>query len=157
MNKIALYVGLGVAGLAVVVGASMLATYLVVSRVQPAASSAPYQGGSVPAAVDLADGKSKIVVVGQFTTNLADQDRPRYISVTFQIVVRDEAVAKQLEANLPVVRDSVLGILNKKKSQEVTGETGANSLKNDVQEAINKLMGGPYVQKVLMTDFVVQY
>jgi flagellar FliL protein len=153
VNKLPKYIAAGAAALLMVVGISGGAAYLVMKSVQPAKAEA---ATASPATLNLAQG-GKVITLKPFVTNLADADRPRYINVTFELVALSDKEAQTLQQNLPVLRDSIVAILNTKKSMEVTGEAGANKLKSDIQEKLNGLLGGRYVQRVLMTDFTVQF
>jgi flagellar FliL protein len=144
-----LYVVAGLAALVVVTGAGGLTAYLVISKVAPAGAEARPAAGEVDAA--------HTVALKPFTTNLADTDRPRYISVTFELGARDEKDVERLNAQVPAIRDLILQILNSKRSMEVTGDSGANKLKSEVQEKLNAAFGGQLVQKVWISDLVVQF
>jgi flagellar FliL protein len=155
VNKLPTYIAAGAAALLMVVGISGGAAYLVMKSVQPAKAEAA-TASPATATINLAQG-GKVITLKPFVTNLADADRPRYINVTFELVALSDKEAQTLQQNLPVLRDSIVGILNTKKSMEVSGEAGANKLKSDIQEKLNGLLGGRYVQRVLMTDFTVQF
>lgn len=150
MKNWVLYVVAGIAALVVVTGVGGLTAYLVISKMAPTAAAAQ------PAVAAEAGGEFT-VALKPFTTNLGDTDRPRYISVTFELGARDEKAVEALNAKVPAIRDQILQILNSKKSMEVTGESGANKLKNEVQEKLNAALGGSLVQKVWISDLVVQF
>lgn len=95
------------------------------------------------------------VKLTEFVTNLAEQRQ--YIKVTMELVLSTDKQKEHVEKNLPRVRDAVVQVLNAKSSMEVTGSEGANKLKADVKETINKLLGGAPVHEVLITDIVVQF
>lgn len=156
VNKLPMYIAAGAAALLLVVGISGGAAYLVMRTIEPGTALAATRGTAAPAAINLAAG-GKVIALKPFMTNLADSDRPRYINVTFEMVAKSDKDAQILQQNLPVLRDSIVSILNTKKSLEVTGDAGANKLKSDIQEQLNGLLGGTYIQRVLMTDFTVQF
>jgi flagellar basal body-associated protein FliL len=146
-----LYVVAGLAALVVVTGVGGLTAYLVISKM------APVGAASHSAAATDATAVGNAVPLKPFTTNLGDTDRPRYISVTFELTARDQKDADYLNVRMAIIRDNILQILNSKKSIEVTGESGANKLKSEVQEKLNAALGGPFVQKVWISDLVVQF
>lgn len=148
MKKMMVYGLAAFAALVVVTLVGAGTTYLVVSQMAPATALAAGR-------VDIAKGSA--VTLKEFVTNLSDIERQRYIKVTFELVARDEKDAKRLEENVPLVRDLILSLLNSKRSSEVSGEAGAATLKAEIMERINTHLGGPFVQKVLITDFVVQF
>lgn len=137
----------GLLALATVVGVSFLTVKLVGGPV------ATTTAADTPAAhVEITE--ENTVVLSEFVTNLAD-DR-RYIKVSMTLVLTSDKLKVSVEENVPRIRDTVLQVLHAKKSVEVTGPTGANTLKTDVKEAINKLLGANPVHEVLVTDFAVQ-
>jgi flagellar basal body-associated protein FliL len=146
-----LYIVAGVAGLLVVTGVGGMTAYLVISKMAPVGESRPATH------VEVAPDEKNVVALKPFVTNLGDTDHPRYINVTFELVARDEKDAAVLGARIPLIRDQIIELLNSKKSMEVSGESGANKLKSEVQEKLNAALGGPYVQKVLISDRVVQF
>jgi flagellar FliL protein len=153
VNKLPKYIAAGAGALLLVVGISGGAAYLVMKSVQPGTAEAATVS---PSTINLAQG-GKVITLKPFVTNLADADRPRYINVTFELVAQSDKEAQTLQQNLPVLRDSIVAILNTKKSMEVTGDAGANKLKSEIQEKLNGLLGGRYIQRVLVTDSAVQF
>lgn len=152
MKRMLMFVGIGVAAIIVVVGISVGTVWLVKDRLLPAQPAAGAAGGP-----EVEVSEENLLPLKPFVTNLADTDRPKYISVTFELVVTKASYKESIEKNLPLVRDHVLAVLSSKKSQEVTGEAGANTLKNDVLARLNEKLGGKMIQKVLITDLVVQH
>lgn len=150
MKNWVLYVVAGLAALVVVTGVGGLTAYLVISKMAPTAAESR--------SVNTTEVSGEFAVaLKPFTTNLGDTDRPRYISVTFELGARDEKDLAVLNAHIPAIRDQILQILNSKKSMEVTGDSGANKLKNEVQEKLNAALGGAFIQKVWISDLVVQF
>lgn len=150
MKNLLLYVIAGIAALVVVTGVGGLTAYLVISKMAPA-------GGDLRPAVTATSSAEVAVALKPFTTNLGDTDRPRYISITFELGARDAKDVEVINGRIPAIRDLILQILNSKKSMEVSGDSAMNKLKNEVQERLNELLGAPLIQKVWISDHVVQY
>ncbi len=148
MRKAALYIVFGLLGLLAVSAVAGGTAYLVMQG--KLAAAAPERSTE-----DLTD--SVVIALEPFVTNLADEGRHRYINVTFELVVPSQREAEKVQANLPLIRDAILGILGRKDSKEVTGEIGSNTLKIEIQSKINSLLGDEYVKQVLITDFAVQF
>ncbi len=155
MKRILLFVGAGLAALIIVVGVGGGTAYLVLKGLGTPVAAPASEGG----AIDVELTKENVLPLKPFVTNLtSDQPgRPQYISVTFELVLRKAEEKTKVEENLPLIRDAIVSVLSTKKSQEVTGEAGANTLKNDVLARINKELGTKAIQKVLITDLAVQY
>jgi flagellar protein FliL len=155
VKNVTLYIVAGVVGLLLVVGISGGAAFLVMKTYRPGTTAASAPAAGAPSQVALDAGGGKVVGLKPFTTNLAD--RPALINVTFELVARNDKEAEKIQANLPLLRDTIVALLNTKKSMEVTGEAGANKLKSEIQVKANEVLGGQFVLKVLMTDSVVQF
>ncbi|HWI62405.1 MAG TPA: flagellar basal body-associated FliL family protein [Symbiobacteriaceae bacterium] len=143
-----LYIVGGLLALVAVVGISFLTAKLV------GGSQGTYAAAGGAPAPHVKISEKNTVKLAEFVTNLAD-DR-RYVKVTMELVLSSDKLKVDVDENVPRVRDTILQLLNAKKSMEVTGSEGANKLKADVKEAINKLLGGAPVHEVLITDIVVQ-
>lgn len=90
-----------------------------------------------------------------FTTNLADSDK-HFIQVTFVLLPKDEKTLEKLNAAKPVLRDAVLTILRTRTLEQVRGAEGKQNLVEAVQARLEELAGKGAVQRVLVTDLVVQ-
>jgi len=143
-----MYVVGGIVALAVVVGVSVLTVKLV------GGGEASVGAVGAPAAhVEITEANT--VALSEFVTNLADQRQ--YIKVTMQLVLAKEKDQERVNAAVPRIRDTVVQVLNTKKSMEVTGSDGANKLKADVLKVLNEQLGANTIHEVLITDIVVQY
>lgn len=146
------YIIIGVLAFVTVVGAGVGTVWFMLNRMT----------GPTPAAAQVVDSgildpKAKVIDIGEFITNLADKDGPAFIDVKFSVVVKDEKDAKLIDTNTTVIRDAVLTLLTATTSEQVTGPDGAATLKNSVQGKLNELLGGPIIQRILITNLVVQF
>lgn len=169
LKQIGLYAGIGLGALVIVMAVAGGTVYLYTTLNPPVAQTAATvatatatttAGGPVKGpALDFEITDKHVVALKPFVTNLADTDRPRYINVTFELLSKDPTTAEKVKANLPVVRDTIVSILNSKKALEVSGDAGANTLKDEILKRLNEALGNrnPLVAKVLITDLVVQY
>jgi flagellar protein FliL len=167
MRNVVMYIVVGVIALAVVVGAGGLTAYLVSDQrakaaAEAATAKAAASGGAggektAPGVSPLKVTPETTVELKPFTTNLADSGRTSYINVTFQLILTSNKEKKKIEEKLPLVRDTVLRVLNGKQSMEVTGKDGANKLKSDLLTEINAALGSTVVDAVLISDIVVQF
>lgn len=152
MKNLVLYIVAGVVALAVVVGTATLVARAVAGNAPGVNNTGGTEGQGN---ADMAKGKT--VALKPFVTNLADTDRPRYINITFELVLPDEEAVTAIQAYIPSIRDTILVILNSKKSLEVSGLEGANKLKSEVLTKVNDSVPGKKVMQVLITDSVVQF
>lgn len=155
MKKYLVYVAIGAAALLLVVGVAGGAAWLIAAKVAPAAMVSKAAGAAqAEAEVQVTAGTR--IELKEFVTNLADTDQKRYIKVQFELVGKDPKTTAALKDAVPVIRDTIVSVLNTKTAKEVQGVQGANTLKNDVLTKLNGVLTGKPIQKVLIIDFVVQ-
>lgn len=153
MKKILLYVGIGVAALILVVGVSGTMAVVLIKNMAPNAAGPAAAGRNESPGVTV--DKTSLVELKPFVTNLFD--KPRYISVSFTLVGKDAVATTLLKDNTPIVRDTIIAVLNSLTSTEVSDEAGSNSLKTEIINRLNTVMGSKVVDKVLITEKVIQH
>jgi flagellar FliL protein len=117
------------------------------ARHQPASAPAPVE--SEHAAVELEE----------FTVNLADTDRARYIKVTLALEVLDEKVAAEIEKKqMPRVRDAIIMTLSRQYFTVLNTADGKEALKRQLAQAVNDALpaGAGKVADILFTSLVMQ-
>ncbi len=79
------------------------------------------------------------VELDEFTVNLADSDRARYIKTSIALEVMDDKVAEQIEKgkNLPRVRDAVIMTLSRQYFRTLSTNDGKLALKRQLVKAVN--------------------
>ena len=100
-----------------------------------------------------------VVPMEPFLVNLADKEASRFLRVTLQLVVDDEAEAKEIEES-PVdqarARSTILELLATKESAHLVTPEGKTELKKEIAEHTSAVLKRE-VRDVLFTDFVVQF
>lgn len=104
----------------------------------------------------IATGKEQLVSLPTFIVNLADPLGRRYLKITLDVEVVDEASAKELTIKEPKVRDAVILLLSSKSYQDLATMESKILLKKEVAERLNQALGGPKVLRVYITEMVVQ-
>lgn len=97
-----------------------------------------------------------LIRLDTFIVNLADKDSSRYLRVTLELELMDEVTQAEIEKRMAPVRDAVLGILPTKKAQDIISAEGKKALKEELLEAINKVMTKGKVTNIYYTEFVIQ-
>jgi flagellar FliL protein len=95
----------------------------------------------------------------EFTVNLADTDRARYIKVKVALEVTDEKVAAEIEKkHLPRVRDAIIMTLSRQYFTVLTTADGKEALKRQLTKAVNEAIpaGSGKVVDILFTSLVMQ-
>jgi flagellar FliL protein len=134
---------------AVVLGGAGAGAYFFLSGGKEAAEAKPQVEPEVPAEI-------LNLELEPFLVNLADPGGSHYLKTTLTLELDDRGAADWINARLPRVRDRVLLLLSSKESAELLSAEGKFRLRDDVQRAINDMMGRTRVSAVYLTEFVVQ-
>lgn len=105
-----------------------------------------------------ASGKPGTVLnLNPFIVNLADASGKRYLKLSLAVDAKDEKLKTELEARMPVIRDSILLLLTSKTFADISPVAGKIRLRNEILKIINRsLAGSGTVHAVYFTEFVVQ-
>ena len=107
----------------------------------------------------VAESDRSIVELDEFTVNLADSDRPRYIKVTVALEVADARTAQQIKDKLlPRVRDAIIMTLSRQYFAELSTVSGKAALKEQLTTAVNDAIpsSAGKVLDILFTSLVMQ-
>jgi flagellar FliL protein len=91
-----------------------------------------------------------------FIVNLADTPDVRYLKLTLKLEVDSEAVAADLSARIPQIRDAILLLLSSKDVNAVRTTQGKFQLRDEITQRINGLLKKPGLRSAYFTEFVVQ-
>jgi flagellar FliL protein len=105
---------------------------------------------------EMAEGESSMVTLPTFLVNLADPLGRRYLKLTVDVEVKNEAAAEELRENEAKVRDAIILLLSSKSYSDLSTLEGKILLKKEIVERLNLLLGSPKVKRVYFTEMVVQ-
>jgi len=91
-----------------------------------------------------------------FIVNLNEVDASRYLKVAIELEVSNDETVKELGKRSPQVRDITVGVLSSKSFADIQGRDGKQRLKEELQTAINNVLGSGMVERIYFTQFVVQ-
>ncbi len=84
-------------------------------------------------------------------------DTPDYYQLTGEKQVEAQNIFQEsVKRQRPLIDDVILNVLTSKKFDEVFTVEGKEKLREEIREELNKAMLNRYVQRVMITDFVVQ-
>ena len=92
--------------------------------------------------------------------NLADSNVSRFLRVSLQLVVGDEAQAEKLKESkvaLMQARSAILELLTMQKSDTLVTAEGKAALRAAIVERVSEAVKPSEVVDVLFSDFVVQF
>lgn len=106
--------------------------------------------------------KEKIYIkvpYSEFLINLKSltQNDKSFLRIAFTFAVADEEKETILLEEEAKVRDTIIALLRKKTSESVFNEENSNlTIKQEVEEQVNQLLGDSVVEEVFITDMVMQ-
>ncbi len=95
-----------------------------------------------------------LVPIGEFMTNINDVAGTRYLKVEVTVESADEKAKEKIEAYMPVIRDSIQGILSAKTVADLDIRNRDN-LKMEIKDKINAKIGET-INNVYFTSFIMQ-
>ncbi|MBE1425158.1 flagellar FliL protein [Desulfomicrobium macestii] len=98
----------------------------------------------------------QLVTLDSFVVNLSDPMGRRYLKTTLDVEVANAAVAAELTAAMPKVKDTLLLLLSSKSFADISSMDKKIELKNDIVSRLNQIIGKNKVRNVYFTEFVVQ-
>ena len=93
-----------------------------------------------------------------FIVNLMDKSGlgKRYLKVDIMLEVANEVAKSMVETHKPQLRDAILLLLSSQSFNEINTVDGKLGLKQELLLRVNQVFGGPTVQRIYFTEFVVQ-
>ena len=84
-------------------------------------------------------------------------DNPDYYKLTDEKLVEAQAIFQEsVNRQRALIDDVIINVLTSKKFDDVFTVEGKEKLREEIREELNKAMLNRYVQRVMITDFVVQ-
>jgi len=93
------------------------------------------------------------VDIPELTTNLANDD---FIRISFKIQTDSKKAKKELDKRIFQVNNIIILELSEKKPEDIKGKDGQKKLEENVKVKINELMQDGTVEKVYITQFLLQ-
>ena len=116
----------------------------------PKAAEGGGHGGAAAGAV------SNIFPLEPFIVNIYDGQDLRYLKLKVELEMSGGAVKSELESKQAPIRDAVLVLLTTKTLRDIQDLQGKNQLREEILNALGKILTPGKVTRVYFTDFVVQ-
>jgi flagellar basal body-associated protein FliL len=111
--------------------------------------------------------------VGQRIVNLADPGGYRFLRIGLaleflpsspdyytltgsKLLEEEEKFRQEVERQRPIIDDVVINVLTGKRFEDVFSIDGKQQLREEMREQLNRNLRNRYVNRVLITDFVIQ-
>jgi flagellar protein FliL len=91
--------------------------------------------------------------------NFEDGSVVRFLQITMQIMAHDQKAIDSVQKNIPLIRNNLLLLMSNRNYQSLMSREGKEKLRQEALaeiRAVQKKEGGPDVDEVLFTSFVVQ-
>jgi flagellar basal body-associated protein FliL len=118
----------------------------------PVAAKGPEGGGSGKPSVYYAIDPPLVV-------NFEDGSAVRFLQITMEVMAHDEKAIESVQKNIPLIRNNLLLLMSNRNYQSMMSREGKEKLRQEALaevRAVQKKEGGPDVDDVLFTSFVVQ-
>ena len=99
---------------------------------------------------------SQTVSLPVFLVNLADPLGRRYLKLSMDVEVVDEAAKADVAKNEAKIKDALLLLLSSKTYQELSTLDAKIQLKQDIVQRLNLILGNGKVIQVYFTEMVIQ-
>jgi len=99
----------------------------------------------------------KMISMDQFTINLATpgSTNPKYVRVNIAIEVGNDEVEAEFTRRLPQVRNVIIDLFNSKRPTDLVSPEGRESLKEEIQNALNGFMVSGKIKGVFGSNFAL--
>jgi flagellar FliL protein len=98
----------------------------------------------------------QMVTLDPLVVNLADPMGRRYLKITLDVEVINEAAVADLGTAMPKVKDTLLLLLSSKSYEDIGSMDRKLELKNEIVDRLNLILGKGRVLNIYFTEFVVQ-
>ena len=91
--------------------------------------------------------------------NFEDGSAVRFLQITMEIMAHDQKAIDSVQKNIPMIRNNLLLLMSNRNYQSMMSREGKEKLRQEALteiRAVQKKTGGPDVDDLLFTSFVVQ-
>jgi|SRR5208283_1689643 len=100
--------------------------------------------------------ESAMFALDPFVVNLNDQSASKFLKVSMQLELSNQADLESVKAKTPQIRDVIINILTSKTADSLMSPEGKLQLKDEINMQINQILGNNTVKNVYLTEFVMQ-
>ena len=91
--------------------------------------------------------------------NFEDGSVVRFLQITMEVMAHDQKVIDSVQKNIPLIRNNLLLLMSNRNYQSMMSREGKEKLRQEALteiRAVQKKEGGPDIDDLLFTSFVVQ-
>ncbi|MGM0622621.1 MAG: flagellar basal body-associated protein FliL [Campylobacterota bacterium] len=91
-----------------------------------------------------------------FTVNLLSDSGRRYLKTELNLEMSTPNLQAELNSKMPIIRDTVIGVLSSKTVEEISTRRGKERLKEEIIEQVNTRLQDGYIKRLYFMMFIVQ-
>lgn len=103
-----------------------------------------------------AEGGVELVSLPPLLVNLAEPQGRRYLKLGLDVEVKDKVAADALNKNMSKVKDALILLLSSKTYEDLASLESKILLKKEIVERLTLVLGEQKVQRVYITEIVIQ-
>jgi flagellar FliL protein len=96
-----------------------------------------------------------LISAGEFTTNVGGSEGNHYLKVEVFLEVTDKKAQKTIEEYMPIIKDSILGVLSSKSMADLDVSNREN-IKVEIKKKLNAKLGEKTIDNIYFTNFILQ-
>ncbi len=100
--------------------------------------------------------EGQMFALDPFVVNLNDQGQTKFLKVSVQLELANQAAVERAKAKTPQIRDAVITLLTGETSDSLMSPEGKLQLKDEINMIGNQILGNDTLKNVYFTDFVMQ-
>jgi flagellar basal body-associated protein FliL len=97
-----------------------------------------------------------VVRLEPFLVTEREDDRERYVTVTFELEVNDDEGRQAITARTSKIRSEILALLADVRLNDIGDAADYEALKTQVQKRIQPLVPTRVIRRVLITEFLIE-
>jgi flagellar FliL protein len=109
-----------------------------------------------PVAVTTPKEPGPLLSLENFIVNLADRDANRYLKVGLALELSSEEVQETISKREPIIRDAFISMASSMTYKLIRTHQGKQTLRDNLKNKMDTLLGKGVVQGVYFTEFVIQ-
>lgn len=119
------------------------------------ASAIPYVG-SADSSENGQESYGSFTRMDGLVVNPADSDGTSYLAVSIAFESKSGGLSTEMEKKKVVVKDTILTLLSRQKTKELSDPSRRDTLKDELIGATNQVLNGGTVDRLYFTEFVLQ-
>jgi flagellar FliL protein len=91
--------------------------------------------------------------------NFEEGSAVRFLQITMEVMARDQKAIDSVQKNVPLIRNNLLLLMSNRNYEELMSREGKEKLRQEALteiRSVQKKEGGPPIEDLLFTSFVVQ-